>query len=316
MDALSFAVKDVRMEISSLNKFWTLIYSIIREFWGITESHIEDAAVENDIPIELYYYSELGLEYFSIESFQKRDPFTNPEQFERLFARFDVKGLIMPLPDEEYQVTEMARNGTYRIIQAGDEQLSKFENFSDVDLARIVNLMKQIVAENELAPEPPQKWAIFKRFRVANDLSPSIVRIREYMMDLFAYRDDCHLSAARPHFGQAGIAWSVLGAIWNRDAVTAEQMAETMEFRGYDVSDYEVAIRAATEIGWIETSDALGKFQLTQKGRELREKVETLTNEYFYRPWSVLTQEELDELFGLLTKLHEQLMFYRKSLAK
>ena len=301
------------MEISSLTKFWTLIYSIIREFWEITESHIEDVAVANDIPIELYYYGELGLEYFSIENFQKRDPFTNPEQFERLFARFDVKGLIIPLSDEEYQVTEMARDGTYRIIQAGDEQLSKFENFADVDLVRIVKLIKQIVTENELAPEPPEKWAIFKRFRVANDLSPSVVRIREYMMDLFAYRDDCHLSAARPHFGQAGIAWSVLGSIWNGDAVTAEQMAETMEFRGYDVSDYEVAIRAAMEIGWIEASDAPGKFRPTQKGRELREKVENLTNEYFYRPWSVLVQEELDELYALLTKLHEQLMAYKKS---
>ncbi len=132
-------------------------------------------------------------------------------------------------------------------------------------------------------------------------------------MDLFAYRDDCHLSAARPHFGQAGIAWSVLGSIWNGEAVTAEQMAESMEFRGYDVNDYEVAIQAAVEIGWIETSDAPGKFRPTQKGRELREKVETLTNEYFYRPWSVLTQEELDELYGLLTKFHEQLMANHKS---
>ncbi len=73
-----------------------LIYSIIRGIWAITESHIEDAAIENDIPIEFYYYSELGLEYFSIENFQKRDPFTNPEQFEKLFARFDVKGWINP----------------------------------------------------------------------------------------------------------------------------------------------------------------------------------------------------------------------------
>jgi hypothetical protein len=314
--ALSFAVKDVRMEISSLTKYWPLIYSTIREFWEITEPHIEDAAIRDNVPVELYYYSELGLEYFSIEKFQKRDPFTNPEQFERLFARFDVKGWIMPLPDEEYQVAEMAREGTHRIIQAGDEQLSKFEKFADVDLARIVVLLKQIVAENELAPEPPEKWAIFKRFHVANIGSPSIVCIREYMMDLFAYRDDSHLSAARPHFGQAGIAWSVLGSIWSGDAVTAEQMAETMESRGYDVSDYEVAIQAAVEIGWVEASDVPGKFRPTKKGEELREQVENLTNEYFYRSWSVLTQDELDELYGLLTKLHEQLIAYKKSLAR
>jgi hypothetical protein len=39
------------MGMESLVKFWPLIYSTIREFWEITEPHIEDAAVKNDIPI-------------------------------------------------------------------------------------------------------------------------------------------------------------------------------------------------------------------------------------------------------------------------
>ena len=67
------------------------------------------------------------------------------------------------------------------------------------------------------------------------------------------------------------------------------------------------------QIGWIEASDAPDKFRPTQKGSELREKAETLANEYFYRPWSVLTQPELDELYDLLTKLYEQLSEYKKS---
>jgi len=301
------------MENSSLARFWPLIFSIIRELWGITEPFIEDTSIKENIPIELYYYSELGLEVFSIENFQKRDPFTNPEQFERLFARFDVKGWIMPMPDEEYQVVEKTRESARTLIQSGDEQLSKFEKFTGLDLERMIILLKQLVMECQTATEPPEKWAILKRFRVAVDKSPSIVRIREYMMDLFAYRDDCRLSAARPHFGQAGIIWSVLGSLWNGDAATVEQMAEAMESRGYDVSDYEVAIQAATQIGWIESADAPGKFRPTQKGRDLREKVENLTNEYFYRPWSVLTQDELGELYNLFTKLHEELISYKKS---
>jgi hypothetical protein len=66
------------MSTESLTKFWPLIYSTIKEFWSITEPHIEEAALRNDVPVELYLYSELGLEYFSIEDFQKRDPFSNP----------------------------------------------------------------------------------------------------------------------------------------------------------------------------------------------------------------------------------------------
>ena len=75
-----------QLNIEPLIKFWPLMYSIIQEFWNITEPQIEDAAVRNNIPIELYLYSELGLDRFSIQDFQRRDPYSNPEQFERLFV--------------------------------------------------------------------------------------------------------------------------------------------------------------------------------------------------------------------------------------
>ena len=53
----------------------------------ITEPHIEEAAIRNNVPIELYYCSELGMESFSGKEFGQRDPFSNPEKFEKLFAR-------------------------------------------------------------------------------------------------------------------------------------------------------------------------------------------------------------------------------------
>src|SRR5512134_3611376 len=93
-----------QMNIESLVKFWPLIYSIIQQFWNITEPHIEDAAVRNGLPIELYLYSELGLDRFSIRDFQKRDPFSNPEQFEKIFVHLNVKGWIEPMADGSFRV--------------------------------------------------------------------------------------------------------------------------------------------------------------------------------------------------------------------
>jgi helix-turn-helix protein len=301
------------MNLESLTKFWPLIYSIIQEFWSITEPHIEEAAIRNDIPIELYLYSEMGLDTFSMENFQKRDPFTNPEQYERVFVRLNVKGWIEPMSDGSFRVTDNAREAVRHIVQAGDAQLLDFRSISTSDFERLAILLKQIVAESKVTYEPPEKWAILKRFRVAGEHDPVIVRIREYLMDLFAYRDDSHLSASRPHFNQAGIVWIVLGALWHKEAVTAKQMAEKMTFRGYEVSDYEVALQAAVEIGWAEADDRLGTFRLSRQGIELREQAEHLTNEYFYTPWSVLVQAEMDELYDLLTKLHDGLNVYRKS---
>ena len=301
------------MNIESLIKFWSLMYSVIQEFWSITEPHIEEAAVRDEIPIELYYYSELGLDYFSIEEFQNRDPFSNTEKFESLFARLDVKGWIEPVPKERYQVTKQAREAVRHIIQAGDAHLMGFEPAAGLDLGGLAILLKQIVMANDAASEPPRKWAINKRFRVAEKNSPVIVQIREYLMDLFAYRDDSHLSAARPYFNQAGIVWSVLGSLWKGEALTPEKMAESLAFRGYDTFDYQIAIQAAVEVGWVEEAEVPGVFHPTGQGKEIREQVEKLTNEYFYTPWSVMTQDELDEMFVLLMKLRDQLDAYRKS---
>lgn len=300
------------MTTEPLTKFWPLVLSVIQEFWAITEPHIEDAAIQANIPIELYYYSELGFESFSTQEFQKRDPFSNPMQFEKVFATLNVKGWIEPQADEKYRVTEKAGAAVRRIIQAGDAYLLPFESFTDIDLKRLVALLGQIVQSNLFAPEPPHKWAIVRRLRIANHGSPVIVQIREHLMDLFAYRDDAHISAAHPHFGQAGIVWNVLGSLWRKETVTAEQLAESLAFRAYEVRDYEVALQAAVQIGWVEQADTLSVFRITEKGRELRQQAEQLTNEYFYAPWSVLIQAELDELYELLLKLRDQLNAFKK----
>ncbi len=301
------------MNIDALTKFWPLISSIIRDFWSVTELHIEDAAVRNNIPLELYLYSEMGLDNFSLANFQKRDPFTNPEQFERVFVSLNVKGWIEPQSDGSFQVTEKARTSVRHVIQAGDAQLLDFCSMPEDHLKRLAILLKQVVSESKVTPEPPEKWAILRRFRVATDYDPLIVRIREYLMDLFAYHDDSHLSAARPHFNRAGIIWIVIGALWNKEAVTAEQMAEKMAFRGYEDSDYEVALQAAVEIGRAEVDYRPDTFRLSRQGKELYEQVERLTDEYFCAPWSVLVQDEIDELYELLTELHDELSTFRRS---
>lgn len=301
-----------KVTIESLTKFWPLIYSSIQEFWNITEPHIEDAAVRNNVPIELYLYSELGLDRFSIKDFQRRDPFSNPEQFERLFVRLNVKGWIEPMSDGSFRVTEKARQAVRSLIHAGDVQLSDFNSVTDIDLKRLVTLLKQIVKECSVTSEPPEKWAILKRFRVANEHYPPIMQIREYLMDLLAYRDDSHLSASRPHFNEAGIVWIVLGSLWKGDAANAEQMAEKMAFRGYEMEDYEIAVQAALELGWAEEAERPDTFRLTGQGKRLREQAEHLTNEYFYASWSVLMQDEMDELYELLARLRVGLNGYRQ----
>lgn len=301
------------MTSESLTKFWPLMLSVVQEFWTITEPRIEDAAIKQNIPIELYYYSEMGMDSFSTEEFQKRDPFSNPMLFEKAFVTLNFKGWIQPTADEKYVVTVQAREAARKIIQTGDKYLAPFEKFTDLNLKQLHGLLKQIVMANQHAPEPPEKWASMKRFRVGNKNSPIVVQIREQLMDIFAYRDDSHISASHPHFGQAGIIWNVLGALWKNDTVNAEQIADSMTFRGYEAHEYDVALQAAAQIGWAERTEAPKSYRITEQGREIRAQAEQLTDEYFYAPWSVLARDELDDLYELLLNLREQLNAFRKA---
>lgn len=301
------------MEVKNLVQFWPLIHSIVQEIWSITEPHIEEAAVRGNIPIELYYYSELGLDSFSVIEFQQRDPFSNPERFERTFTLLEIKDWIVPTREGgQYRVPEKVRQAVRKIVKAGDEELVKLTPALDLDLDRLLSYLKQILLANNAASEPPEKWAIARRFRVATRNSPVLVQIRECLMDLFAYRDDAHLSAARPYFGEAGMVWSAFGSVWSGSAVTAEKIAEALAFRGYEVEDYAAALQAAVEAGWLEPADVPDAYRPTQKGQEMRSQVEALTDEYFYRPWEMFSPGELDELHGLLEQLREQLHGVRK----
>lgn len=301
------------MNADSLTHFWPLIHSVIREFWTIIEPAIEDAALRNSIPIELYTYSEFGADTFSRREFQKRDPFTNPLLFDKMFVNLHFKGWIEPLPDDRYRVTEEAHEAVRKIVKAGEDQLISFGSYTGLPLPRLPLLLKQIVRANESAPEPPEKWAIHHRLRIAGDGSPPILQVREHLMDILAYRDDSHISAAHPHFGRAGIIWIVLSVLCSRKTVTAEQLAEILSFRGYETSQYEVALQAAAQIGWAQETVVPNTYAITQMGSDLHSAVDQLTNEYFYAPWSVLIQDELNEFHDLLSKLREQLNSYRRS---
>ena len=300
------------MEATNLTRFWPLIHSVVRSIWMLTEKHIEDAAVLKNIPIELYYYSELGMDFFSVKEFQRRDPFSNPEQFERQFARLEIKDWITPTRDGRYEVRKKARQAVRQIVQAGDEQLLKFAAEAYIDFMQLLSFLKRVVLANDSTPEPPEKWATTRRFRVITRISPVIVQIREHLMDLYAYRDDAHLSAARPYFNEAGIVWNAFSSVNSGKAVTAKKIAEALSFRGYEVQDYAAALQAATEAGWIENADTPDIYRSTLKGREMHEQVEKLTNEYFYHPWAMFSENELDEFHDLLTQLREQLQGIKK----
>lgn len=297
---------------------WSLIYDTIRAFWALTEPRIKDAARDNNMPIELYYYGELGLEIFSLARFQKRDPYSNPAQFQQAFENLAAEEWIVPQTESEFRVTERARDAARTIVRVGDSYLGTLEVIAAGEAERTKSLLERIVAANHRAAEPPYKWATRTRFRVAEDASPQLAQIREALMDLFAYRDDSHMSAWLD-YPISGIAWDAFGMIWGSIAFTPEQIAAEAWFRGYAATDYRRALDELEMHGWIVTAPlafnaavpepaAFDEYaQLTPIGKKLRDAVEELTDAYFYAPWIGLDESEIQDLRLHLIELRNQL---------
>lgn len=90
--------------------------------------------------------------------------------------------------------------------------------------------------------------------------------------------------------------------IWNHTAFSPEAMAEQAWFRGYAAEDYARALGELQGRGWIDEHA-----RLTPIGKKLRDAAEHLTDAYFYAPWFVLSDDEVQELRVRLLELRNQL---------
>ncbi len=284
-----------------------MFYTQVREFWRILQPPIEAAAERVQAPLELYDYGELGLDEMSIASFQRRDPYSNPVGFAQAIEMLAREGWVELAGEGQYRIPERARSATRQMIEAGYGALGQIKLLGAHDASRLLAFLTRLVEASRQAPEPPHKWALLRRFRVADEASPTIARIREAVMDLFGYRDDSHISAWRP-WGVPGPAWNAFTLLWQGEATSPTQIAERAAFRGYVVDEYAHAIQTLLTRGWVEAASEPGAYRVTAQGKELRDGVERLTDAYFYAPWSCLNEHEIRELRDLLLRLRDHLL--------
>lgn len=282
------------------------MYVAVQGFWRIINPVIDHAAQVWNIPADLYYFGELGLEYFSHADFEERDRFTNPRLFDELFHRLSQSGWITPVGPQRYQVTHEAREAARKITQSGYDHLATHSLLENQDEAHLVDLSEKVVQACRDAQEPPHKRAFVRRFRVATPESPAIVRIREYLMDLFAYRDDVHL-ATWENYPVTGLMWNAFSLLWSESAVSASAMAELMAFRGYETEHYQQALEELCRVGWVEKRPSEDPFRVTQEGQALRDQAEAKTDADFYSPWAILSEREKQDLCELVSKLNTTL---------
>ena len=253
-----------------------------------------------------------------------RVPFYAPHIYENRLQRLSELGYLKATaPDKnggeypryEYNLTESGRMTIQWIIQSADVAMAGMHPLPLDESESAAELLHRIVLAAVETPEPPEKWALSHSRRTDHSLvAPVVVRIDQYLTDLNAYRDDCHLAAWQQHVETQDVtppAWEVLTQLWKADAVkegagyTLEELAQMLERRGHSRQVYSDGLKSLVSLGWVHADKKV--YRVTVLGQTARQMAEFRTDQYFYVPWRTLEASELSDLKEMLVRMWDGL---------
>ena len=243
------------------------------------------------------------------ERIWRRYPYGTLDSWARPMATLAERQLLVAQSDGSYRLTPGGRALITRLLKefyaglAGIEKSIEPE-FATAEVERLAALLNDIVAECFNA-SLDRSGLIDTHGLVPNGkAATTLARVDQALDDLNAFRDDAHLAAWRP-LQVAGEAWELLTFLWRGEVKNADEMVEKAGSRGHTQEAYQSALGDLIGRGWVRAAgDAERRaFEVTAAGRQVRDDAEAATDRFFYAPWQVLNETEVDDLRELLTRL-------------
>jgi DNA-binding MarR family transcriptional regulator len=234
-----------------------------------------------------------------------RFPYAAAGAYESELAGTAGRGFLAVTGDGDYRLTEAGQLLARRLLEIGEGLAQKLEPLSPAELERLAALLQRLILACEQAPDPPGKWCLLHSRRLDPGAEAAVIeRIRRYLGDMNAYRDDAHL-AAWQELDISGREWETLTYVWRGEGRTVAELAEKLAYRGHGEADYRAALAELIERGWIKKEG--DEYRLNDAGYAVRQAVEEKTDDYFYAAWDVLDDKEIAELQRLLLDFRRNL---------
>lgn len=175
----------------------------------------------------------------------------------------------------------------------------------DEPLTRLERALRGVIDRSLVSGDPPGTWSLaHSRRRAPTDDAPPAEKVFQYVADVNAFRDDCHMAAWQP-LGVSGRVWETFGLVADGAAVSPDALFDALCYRGYSVADYAAALDELSARGW--AAPAADGWQLTDNGRAVRAAAEQRTDAAFYAPWNHLSAAGLLALGDDIVTLNQQL---------
>ncbi len=251
--------------------------------------------------------AEFDPEPLTVENLRVRDIYASERIVQAILEMLAGEGWLDRM-DEAYHLTSAGRT-LINQRQDGINQLLSTANPSlpTETMNQLLARLEQIIELSLKSSTPPGNWCLaHSRNRAPSEGSAPLVRINQYFSDFNAFRDDAHMAAWQAQAVE-GYVWEAFSLIHSGQATTANEVYDALIFRGYSRSDYAAALHALQEKGWVVSSNDADRYEVSDLGQQIWQKVEQLTDEYFYAPWSELADDEIEETINLLQQFYDEL---------
>lgn len=250
-------------------------------------------------PLFLAY--NLGSEPISADLFQLRNPYAKPDSVQEILKDAAEAGYLEKISTGNYRPTKKGSSAIETVHSAFYDHINQLNKFPVDDLKELCSLLAKLIDAINQTDLTGRKICFDASFGGHIQVEhATLARVDQHLDDLNAFRDDAHIAAWRPT-GVDGHTWEVLTFIWNGDTNTAEGLAERLPYRQYTLENYIETLKDLVQKGWIEPGAA--GYVVTEAGKKIREDAEETTNQNYFGPWKVLSDEELLRLGELLTNL-------------
>lgn len=252
--------------------------------------------------------AEFDPEPLTVEKLRVRDVYASERIVQALLELLAGEQWLDRLR-EAYYLTEAGRAVLLRMREKQAKMIATTEvPLSQAELLCLEKLLRRIVEASLKRTHKPGTWCLaHSRNRAPADNEHPLLKINQYLSDFNAFRDDAHMAAWQP-YKVSGHTWEAFAFICDGQATSADTIYTQLAYRGYSRQEYAASLQELTTRNWLIVIPAEpDHYQVTDTGREIRQKVEQLTDNYFYSPWSDLSEGEVAETKALLQQLHDKL---------
>ena len=236
-------------------------------------------------------------------------PYANPQH---LAAQLDalVESGNAIKDGDVYALTDKGHQALETIYKTAHDALSAEHDLemSDADLERLAELLRQVidfVLTTDAVTAVTDKVSMTYSRWTHPENGGILAVIDQYMADLYAWRDDCHIQAWTPHMHEfgSGLGYEMFSFMWEDKFESVEAFIAATKWRGNDVAAGMAAQAHMVETGLLEKDGE--NYRISNRGRALRHSIEAETNRLYDLGFAALGEAvfaELDALFDQFSR--------------